>query len=175
MAKTILVVVGPLTNRELMLHRLRGVIKPGQRIVFLLRTELDTSMLLLAQVASLQTGSATAGAWQDQALGRAYEQQKRWAEHNFAEPARRAFSRIDIEIEIDLYQDSLAARIKRYLKQEPVALIYVAGGSWLQRMKIAPISLRHWLVRRLGCGPWSYPRARSDKWASMVDSSSPGN
>src|SRR5262245_3309717 len=98
MAKTILVVVRPKTDVELMLRRLKDLIKPGERIVFLLRMELDVSMVLLTQVASLQTGFRTGGTWRDKALGRSCEQQRRWAEHNFAEPARRAFSRIGVEV-----------------------------------------------------------------------------
>jgi hypothetical protein len=159
MARTILVVVRPQTNVELMLRRLKDLIKPGQRIVFLLSMELDVSMVLLTQVASLQTGFRTGSAWRDKALGRSSEQQKTWAEHNFAEPARRAFNRIGVEVEVDLYQDSLTGRIKGYLKKEPIALIYVAGRSWLERVKIAPLSIRHWFIRRLLCRPWSYPLA----------------
>jgi hypothetical protein len=153
MAKTILVVLKPEHNVQLLLRRLESVVEPGNRIVFLLRNRLDMSMLLLAQVASLQTGFDNGLAWQEQRVRLSWEEQKTWAEENVAKPARRAFSRIGVEVEVDLYWHSLNWIVKRYLENSKIALILVAASSWLHRLKYYPISVRNWFVRRLPYPP----------------------
>jgi len=158
MAKTILVVLKPEYNVQLLLRRLESVVEPGNRIVFLLRTRSDMSMLLLAQIASLQTGFENGLAWQEQRMRLSWEEQKTWAEENVAKPVRRAFSRMGLEVEVDLYWRSLNCVLKRYLENGEISLILVGTSSWLDRLKIVPISLRNWFVRRLP-GPLSKKKA----------------
>jgi hypothetical protein len=158
MAKTILVVLKPEYNVQLLLRRLESVVEPGNRIVFLLRTRSDMSMLLLAQIASLQTGFENGLAWQEQRMQLSWEEQKTWAEENVAKPVRRAFSRMGLEVEVDLYWRSLNCVLKRYLENGEISLILVGTSSWLDRLKIVPISLRNWFVRRLP-GPLSKKKA----------------
>lgn len=153
MAKTILVVLKPEYNVQLLLRRLESFVQPGNRIVFLLRNRLDISMLLLAQVASLQTGFDNGVAWQEQRVRLSWEEQKTWAKENVAEPARRAFSRMGVEVEVNLYRDSLSWIVKRYLENSKISLILVAASSWLHRLKIYPISVRNWFVRRVPYPP----------------------
>jgi hypothetical protein len=149
MAKTILVVLKPENNISLLLRRLESIVTPGNRIVFLLRNRTDMSMLLLAQVASLQTGFDNGLTWQEQRMRLSWEEQKIWAEENVAKPVRRAFSRMGVEVEVDLYRHSLNRIVKRYLDKSEIALILVAASSWLHRLKIYPLSVRNWFVRRL--------------------------
>jgi len=165
MAKTILVVVNPETSVRLLLQRLESVLKPGHRLVFLLRSQLDKPMWLLAQVASVQTGFDNGQVWHDRAMQRPCEEQRIWAEQNLAEPARRAFNRIGVEIEVDLYQRSLTSSMKRYLKTAEITLILVAGSSWLQRAAIVPIMITNWIFRRLhgqGWSRWLCPLAKTE-------------
>lgn len=149
MAKTILVVLKPENNISLLLRRLESIVTPGNRIVFLLRNRTDMSMLLLAQVVSLQTGFDNGLAWQEQRMRLSWEEQKTWAEENVAKPVRRAFSRMGVEVEVDLYRHSLNRIVKRYLDKSEIAQILVAASSWLHRLKIYPLSVRNWFVRRL--------------------------
>lgn len=158
MAKTILVVLKPENNISLLLRRLESIVTPGNRIVFLLRTRSNMSMLLLAQIASLQTGFENGLAWQEQRMQLSWEEQKTWAEENVAKPVRRAFSRMGLEVEVDLYWRSLNCVLKRYLENGEISLILVGTSSWLDRLKIVPISLRNWFVRRLP-GPLSKKKA----------------
>ncbi len=158
MAKTILVVLKPENNISLLLRRLESIVTPGNRIVFLLRTRSNMSMLLLAQIASLQTGFENGLAWQEQRMRLSWEEQKTWAEENVAKPVRRAFSRMGLEVEVDLYWRSLNCVLKRYLENGEISLILVGTSSWLDRLKIVPISLRNWFVRRLP-GPLSKKKA----------------
>jgi hypothetical protein len=166
MAKTILVILNPENNVQLLLRRLESVVRPGNQIVFLLRSQLDMSMWLLAQVASLQTGFDNGLAWQEQRMRVSWEEQKSRAEKDIAEPVRRAFSRIGVQVEVVLYRHSLTSIVKWYLKKSEIALILVATSSWLQRLKIVPIRVRNWLVRRLPhrpCFSLIPPRAKI-KW-----------
>lgn len=153
MAKTILVVLKPEANIRVLLRRLESVVKPGNRIVFLFEYQHDIPTWLLAQVASVQTGLDNTLAWQQQRAWLSWDEQKKRAEKSVAEPARRMFSRIGVEIELDLYWRSLNCTVKRYLENGEVALILVGTSSWLHRLKIVPISLRNWFVRRLSHHP----------------------
>src|SRR5262245_15261397 len=149
MAKTILVILSREDNINLLLRRLEKIIKAGYRIVFLLEYEDDTPTWLLAQITSVQTGSDNGLAWQQQRAWLSWDEQKRLAEKNIAEPARRTFSRIGAEVELDLYWGSLNCVVKRYLKNGEIALILIGGSSWIGWLKIVPIKLRNWFVRRL--------------------------
>jgi len=166
MAKTILVILNPENNDQLLLRRLESAVTPGHQIVFLLRSQLDMSMWLLAQVASLQTSFDNGLAWQEQRMQLSWDEQRSRAENDIAAPVRRAFSRIGVEVEVDLYRHSLTSIMKRYLKKSEIALILVATSSWSQRLKITPIRVRHWLVRRLPHRPYFrliHPLTKS-KW-----------
>jgi hypothetical protein len=153
MPKTILVVLNPEDNIPALLKRLERVVEHGYRIVFLLEYQDDIPTWLLAQITSVQTGLDNALAWQQQRAWLSWDEQKARAEKNVAEPARRMFSRIGVEIELDLYWRSLNCTVKRYLENGEVALILVGTSSWLHRLKIVPISLRNWFVRRLSHHP----------------------
>ena len=149
MPKTILVVMKLQKNVELLLRRLERAVKPGNRIVFLFEYQQDVPTWLLAQVTALQTGCDTGIAWQGQRAWLSWDEQKARAEKNIGEPARRLFSRIRVEVVVDLYSRSLSAIVKRYLETGEIALILVTTSSWLERLKIVPISVRNWLVRQL--------------------------
>lgn len=155
MAKTILVALKPRYNVQLLVRHLEIIVKPGNRIVFLLRSQLDIPTWLLAQVASLQTGFDNGLAWQEQRARLSWEKQKTWAEESLAEPVRRAFSRIGVEVDVDFYRHSLTSIMKRYLAKHEITLILVATSSWLHGLKIVPIRVRNWLVRRLPHYPYS--------------------
>jgi hypothetical protein len=149
MSKTILVVLKRENNVHLLLRRLEGVVKPGNRVVFLLRTRLDLPMRLLAEITSLQSGFDNGLVWQEQRARRSWEEQKLWAEENVAKAARRAFRSIGVEVEVDLYRHSLNRIVKRYLQNSKISLILVAASSWLHRLTFYPISVRNGFVRRL--------------------------
>ena len=157
-AKTVLVVAKSESNVQFVLHRSESVIEPGDRIVFLVRTQLDVRMGLLSEIASMETGLDTGPAWKDQTMRFPWEEQKVWAEQNLAQPMRRALSRMGLEVEVDLYWRFLNCVLKRYLENGEISLILVGTSSWLDRLKIVPISLRNWFVRRLP-GPLSKKKA----------------
>jgi hypothetical protein len=149
MPKTILVVMKFENNLEVLLRRLESTVKPGNRIVFLFEYQGDVSTWLLAHVTALQTGFDNGLAWQEQKAWLSWDEQKARAERNVAEPARRVFRRIGVEIVVDLYYRSLNGIIKRYLETSEISLILVNTSSWLERLKIIPTSVRHWLIRQL--------------------------
>ena len=149
MAKTILVVLNMENNIHVLLQRLEKVVKPDNRIVFLLKYQRDIPTRLLAEVASLQTGFDNGLAWQEQRAWLSWDEQKARAEETVAEPARRTFSRMGVKVEVDLYCHSLNWIVRRYLQNREIALILVAASTWIRRLKIAPIKVRNWFVRRL--------------------------
>jgi hypothetical protein len=148
MAKTILVVLNPEDNVHVLLRRLERVVKPGNRIVFLVEYQRDIPSWLLAHVALLQTGLENGLACQERRAWLSWDEQKIQVEENVAEPARRVFSRMGIEICVDLYSGSLNRILRRYLELGEVTLILVATSSWLRRLKIVPTRMRNWFVRR---------------------------
>ena len=154
MAKTILVVVNARDNIHVLLRRLGKIVKAGHRIVFLLEYQDDIPTWLLAQITSVQTGSDNPLAWQQKRAWLSWDQQKERAEKTLGEPARKVFSQIGVQVEIDLYCPPLNCVMKRYLKNGEIALILVGRTSWIGWLKIVPISLRNWCVRRLS-GPLS--------------------
>jgi len=149
MSKTILVVTKLQKNVELLLRRLKNIVKPGNRIVFLFEFQQDVPTWLLAQVTALQTGCDNGLAWQERKAWLSWDEQKAQAEKIVGEPVRRAFSRIGVEVVVDLYSHSISAIVKRYLKTGEIALILVATSSWLEKLKIVPLSVRNWFVRHL--------------------------
>jgi hypothetical protein len=152
-AKTILVVLNSENNIHVLLQRLEKVVKPDNRIVFLFKYQRDIPTRLLAEVTSLQTGFDNGLAWQEQRAWLSRDEQKARAEENVAEPARRMFSRIGVKVEVDLYCHSLNWIVRRYLRNREIALILVGASTWIHRMKIAPIKVRNWFVRRLAVAP----------------------
>jgi hypothetical protein len=148
MAKTILVVLNPEDDIHVLLRRLEKVVKPGNRIVFLVEYQNDIPSWLLAHVALLQTGSENGMASQERRAHLSWDEQKSRAKENVAEPARRVVGRMGAEIYVDLYCGSLNRILRRYLELGEVALILVATSSWLLRLKILPTRVRHWFVRR---------------------------
>ena len=149
MAKTILVVVKVQKSVELLLRRLESVVSPAIESCSCSSTSTMFPTWLLAQVTALQTGFDNGLAWQEQKAWLSWDEQKARAEKDVAEPARRVFSRIGVEVTVDLYWCSLSGIVKRYLETGEIALILVTTSSWLERLKIVPISVRNWLVRQL--------------------------
>jgi hypothetical protein len=148
MAKTILIVLNPEDNVNVLLRRLERVVKPGNRIVFLVEYQYDVSSWLLAQITLLQTGLENGVAYEERRARLSWDEQKTRAEEDIAKPVRRAFSRIGVEVEVDLYSGSLNAVMERYLENDEVALVVVGASSWLRRLKIIPASVRNWFVWR---------------------------
>lgn len=148
MAKTILVVLNPEENIQVLLRRLGKVVKPATRIVFLVEYQHDIPSWLLGHVAFLQTGLDNGLECQERRAWFSWDEQKTQAEEYVAEPARRVFSRMGVEIYVDLYCGSLNRILRRYLELGDVALILVATSSWLRRLKIVPTRVRNWFVRR---------------------------
>jgi hypothetical protein len=148
MAKTILVVLNPEDNVHVLLRRLERVVKPGNRIVFLVEYQYDIPSWLLAHVALLQTGLDNGLTCQERRAWLSWDEQKIHVEENVAEPARRVFNRMGVEICVDLYSGSLNRILRRYLELGEVALILVATSSWSRRIKILPTRLRNWFIRR---------------------------
>jgi hypothetical protein len=148
MAKTILVVLNPEDNVNVLLRRLERVVKSGNRIVFLVEYQYDVSSWLLAHIALLQTGLENGLACQERRAWLSWDEQQTQVEENVAEPVRRVYSRMGVEICVDLYSGSLNRILRRYLELGEVALILVATSSWLRRLKIVPTRVRNWFVRR---------------------------
>jgi hypothetical protein len=148
MAKTILVALKLENKIHILLRHLEKVVKPGDRIVFLVAYQPDIPSLLLAQIALLQTGFENGVACEERRARLSWDEQKTRAQHDVAEPVRRVFSRIDVEVDVDLYCGSLNRIMERYLENGEVALIVVGGSSWLHRLKIVPTSVRNWFVWR---------------------------
>lgn len=116
MAKTILVVMKLQKNVGLLLRRLENVVKPGHRIVFLFEYQYDdVPNWLLAHVTALQTGCDNGLAWQEQKAWFSWDERKAQAEEIVGAPARRTFSRLGVEVVVDLYSRSVSATVKRYL------------------------------------------------------------
>ncbi len=154
MAKTILVVLNPKHNIQMLLRHLEKVVKPGYRIVFLVEYQHDIPSWLLAHVGSLQTGFDQGLVCQERKAWLSWDEQKTRAEKNAAEPARRAFSPIGVEVYVDLYWGSLNRVIRRYLNSSETARILV-GTSRLRRLKIAPTRVRNWCARH-----WNHASTR---------------
>jgi hypothetical protein len=148
MAKTILVALKLENKIHILLRHLEKVVKPGDRIVFLVAYQPDIPSLLLAQIALLQTGFENGVACEERRARLSWDEQKTRAQQDVAEPVRRVFSRIDVEVDVDLYCGSLNRIMERYLENGEVALIVVGGSSWLRRLKIVPTSVRNWFVWR---------------------------
>jgi hypothetical protein len=148
MAKTILVALNLDYKIDMLLGHLEKVVKPGDRIVLLVAYQQDIPSLLLAQIVLLQTGFENGVACEERKARLTWDEQKAWVEKNVAEPARRAFSSIGVEVEVDLYCGSLNRILLRYLEFDDVALILVGSSSWLRRLRIVPTTLRNWFVRR---------------------------
>jgi hypothetical protein len=148
MAKTILVVLNQEDNVHVLLRRLKKVVKPGNRIVFLVEYQNDIPSWLLAHVGLLQTGLDNALACQERRAWLSWDEQKTQVEENIAEPVRKVFSRMGVEICVDLYSGSLNRILRRYLERGEVVLILVATSSWLRRLKIVPLRVRNWFLRR---------------------------
>jgi hypothetical protein len=144
-------VLNPENNIYGLLRRLEKVVKPGNRIVFLVEYQHDIPSWLLAHVAFLQTGSENGVSCQERRARLSWDEQKSRAEENVAQPARRVFSRMGVEIYVDLYCGSLNRILRRYLELGGVSRILVASSSWLLRLKILPTRVKHWFVRR-----WPY-------------------
>jgi hypothetical protein len=145
MAKTILVALNAEDKIDLLLRHLEKVVKPSDRIVFLVAYRYDIPSCLLAQISLLQTGFENGVAWEEQRARLSWDEQKTRAEEDVAKPVRRVFSRIGVEVNVDLYCGSLNRIMERYL-EDGVALIMVGGSSWLRRLKIVPTSVRNWFV-----------------------------
>ena len=152
MAKTILVALKVENKIDLLLRHLEKVVKPGDRIVFLVAYRQDIPSCLLAQISLLQTGFENGVAWEQRRARLSWDEQKTRAEEDVAKPVRRVFSRIGVEVDVDLYCGSLNRTMERYL-EDGVALIMV-GSSWLRRLKIVPTSVRNWFI-------WQRPHHRS--------------
>ncbi len=148
MAKTILVALNPENKIHVLLPYLEKVVEPGDRIVFLVAYQHDIPTWLLAQVALLQTGFENGVACEERRARLSWDEQKTRAQEDVAEPARRVFSRIDVEVDVDVYCGSLNRIMERYLENGEVALIVVGGSSWLRGLKIVPTSVRNWFVPR---------------------------
>jgi hypothetical protein len=154
MAKTILVALNAENKIDLLLRHLEKVVNPGDRIVFLIAYQDDIPSWLLAQTALLQTGFENGVAFEERRARLSWDEQKSRAEEDVAKPVRRVFSRIGVEVEVDLYWGSLNRTMKRYLEDGEVALIMVGGSSWLRRLKIVATSVRNRFI-------WQRPHHRS--------------
>lgn len=154
MAKTILVALNAENKIDLLLRHLEKVVKPGDRIVFLVAYQHDIPSWLLAQISLLQTGFENGVAWEERRARLSWDEQNTRAEEDVAKPVRRVFSRIGVEVDVDLYWGSLNRTMKQYLEDGEVALIMVGGSSWLRRLKIVPTSVRNWFI-------WQRPHHRS--------------
>jgi hypothetical protein len=145
MAKTILVALNSKTKIDMLLPRLERLAKSGDAIVFLVPYQKDITANLLAQTALIQTGLETAVACNEGRARRSWDQQKSRVEQDIAVPARRVFSRLGVEVDVNLYSGSLNRITKRYSKYDEVELL-VGGTSWLRRLNIVLRSVRNWLV-----------------------------
>lgn len=148
MAKTILVALNAENKIDLLLRHLEKVVKPGDRIVFLVAYQHDVPSWLLAQIALLQTGFENGVAWEERRARLSWDEQKTRAEEDVAKPVRRAFSRIGVEVDVDLYCGSLNRTMERYLENGEETLIVLGGSPWLRRLKIVPTSARNWFLWR---------------------------
>ena len=148
MAKTILVVLNPEDDIHVLLRRLERVVKPANRIVFLVEYQHDIASWLLAHVTLLQTGLDNGLVCQERREWLSWDEAKTQVEENVAEPVRRVFTRMGVEICVDLYSGSLNRILRRYLELGDVGLILVATSSWLRRLKIIPFRMRNWFLRR---------------------------
>jgi hypothetical protein len=132
MAKTILHALKQGQNTAVLLHDLEKVIKPGDRIVFLIEYRPDVPHYLLSQIGLLQTGIADGLLSEERQARLSWDEQKFWAEKNVAQSARRAFSAIGVEVEVDLYGSSLKRAVKRYLDSSEATLIYRGPAPYSQ-------------------------------------------
>ena len=106
----------------------------------------------------METGLDTGPAWKDQTMRFPWEEQKVVGRQKSRPAHAPSVKPMGLEVEVDLYWRSLNCVLKRYLENGEISLILVGTSSWLDRLKIVPISLRNWFVRRLP-GPLSKKKA----------------
>jgi len=100
-----------------------------------------------AQVALMQTGLDGAVTREERRMQTLWDEQKHRLERDVAVPARRVFSCIGVDVNVNLYSGSLNRVLNRYLKNGDV-MLFVNASAWLRRLKIAPARVRNWFFRQ---------------------------
>lgn len=147
MAKTILVALNSKPNIDMLLPSLERLANSRDGIVFLVPYDKDITANLLAQTVLIQTGLETAVACEEQRARCSWEQQKIRVEHEIGVPARRVFSRVNVDVDVNIYSGSLNRTIERYLENGNVTLL-VGASSWLRWLNIVSRRVRNWFVYR---------------------------
>ena len=145
--KTVVVVLNSKNKTDVLLRQLERIVSPGDRIELLIAYRHDVMPWFSAQVALMQTGLDGAVTREERRMQTLWDEQKNRLERDVAVPARRVFSRIGVDVNVNLYWGSLNRTINRYLENGEVTLVS-GRASWIRRLKIAPARVRNWFFRQ---------------------------
>ena len=145
--KTVVVVLNSKNKTDVLLRQLERIVSPGDRIELLIAYRHDVMPWFSAQVALMQTGLDGAVTREERRMQTLWDEQKHRLERDVAVPARRVFSRIGVDVTVNLYSGSLNRVLNRYLKNGDV-MLFVNASAWLRRLKIAPARVRNWFFRQ---------------------------
>jgi hypothetical protein len=143
----VVVVLNSKNKTDVLLRQLERIVSPGDRIELLIAYRHDVMSWFSAQVALIQTGSDRAVTLEERRMQTLVDEKKNRLERDVAVPARRVFSRIGVEVNVNLYSGSLNRVLNRYLKNGDVTLL-VGASPWVRWLKIAPARARNWLFRQ---------------------------
>jgi hypothetical protein len=147
-SKTIIVVVNSSKRvTDMLLRHLETIVNPGDRIEFLIKYRHEIVPWFFAHVALMHTGLETAVACEERRTRDLWDMQKSHLERDVAAPARRIFSRVGVEVNVQIYSGPLSSVLKSCLKKGEI--VVVVRASWRPgRIKIVPASMRDWFVFR---------------------------
>lgn len=147
-SKTIIVVLNSSKRvTDMLLRHLETIVNPGDRIELLIRYRHEIVPWFFAHVALMHTGLETAVACEERRTRDLWDVQKSHLERDVAAPARRIFSRIGVDVNVQIYSGPLSSVLKSYLEKGEIVVV-VSASWWPGRIKIVPASLRDWFVFR---------------------------
>lgn len=144
--KTFLVALNLKKPTNALFRQLQAMVNPGDRIEFLVAYRHEIVPWFTAHVAMMQTGLHAAVSFEERRAGHLWDERKNRLEQDIALPARKVFSRLGVEVAVNLYWGSLNRTINRYLENGEVTLVF-GRASWIRRLIIARARLTNWFLR----------------------------
>ena len=132
--KTIIVV--PNSSKgvtDMLLRHLETIVNPGDRIELLIKHRYEIAPWFFAHVALMHTGLETAVACEERRTRDLWDVQKSHLERDVAAPARRIFTRIGVDVNVQIYSGPLSSVLKSYLEKGEIVVL--VSGSWPGRIK----------------------------------------
>jgi hypothetical protein len=132
--KTIIVVLNSSKGvTDMLLRHLETIVNPGDRIELLIKHRYEIVPWFFAHVALMHTGLETAVACEERRTRGLWDVQKSHLERNVAAPARRIFTRIGVDVNVQIYSGPLSSVLKSYLEKGEI--VVVVSASWPGRIK----------------------------------------